>query len=350
MLSIAVSVGMDLESYGVAVIGGLPDIAFALALPSLDGIASLDFLGGAMAIMIVSFGSGIVTARSFGMKSRSDVNANQELIGFGGANIASGLFGGFPVSASDSRTAVNFAIGGKTQLTALVAATALAGTVLFVADALSYLPIATLGAILVSAAIDLIDISELRTLHRIKPTEFYFAIITMLGVVIVGVLQGVFVAIAATLAHLLWTASHPRLALLGRIPGSAGLYKLHRHPEADPIPGLTIVVLQSALVFFNADFVKQRLLKIARATRTTDKWFVLDAAAVNALDSTGLKILEELQAHLAERGVALGLADLNSRSRQVVERAGLRDRIGEHMLFPSAEAAAAAFEAQMAGK
>jgi high affinity sulfate transporter 1 len=345
ILGIALSMAVDLQSHGVAVVGALPQNAFSASLPSLGAAANLDFLGGAFAIMLVSFGSGIVTARSFGMKARSEVDANKELFGFGAANIASGLFGGFPISASDSRTAVNFAIGGRTQLTSLIAATTVAGTVLFIADVLSYLPAATLGAILVSAAIDLIDLKELRTLRRMTPSEFWFAIITMLGVVTVGVLQGVFIAIATTLAHLIWTTSHPRLALLGRIPGSAGLYKLHRYPEAKPIPGLTIVMLQSALVFFNAEFAKRRLLKIASATRAADKWFILDATAINVLDSTGLRTLEEVQRYLAERGVAFGLADLNNRSRQAIDRAGLRDRMGKDMIFPSAEAALAAFEA-----
>lgn len=345
ILGIALSMAVDLQSHGVAVVGALPQIAFSASLPSLGAVTNLDFLGGAFAIMLVSFGSGIVTARSFGMKARSEVDANKELFGFGAANIASGLFGGFPISASDSRTAVNFAIGGRTQLTSLIAATTVAGTVLFIADVLSYLPAATLGAILVSAAIDLIDLQELRTLRRMTPSEFWFAIITMLGVVTVGVLQGVFIAIATTLAHLIWTTSHPRLALLGRIPGSAGLYKLHRYPEAKPIPGLTIVMLQSALVFFNAEFAKRRLLKIASATRAADKWFILDATAINVLDSTGLRTLEEVQRYLAERGVAFGLADLNNRSRQAIDRAGLRDRMGKDMIFPSAEAALAAFEA-----
>jgi len=162
---------------------------------------------------------------------------------------------------------------------------------------------------------------------------------------VVGVLQGVFIAIAATLAHLIWAASRPRMALLGRIAGQPGLYKLHRYPEAEPIPGLTLAVLQSGLVFFNADFVKRRLLKIAHATRSTDKWFVLDAAALNVLDSTGVDALEEVRAHLAERGVQFGIADLNTRSRRIIESAGLRARLADGMLFASAEAAADAYDA-----
>jgi high affinity sulfate transporter 1 len=345
VVGIAVSAAIDLRAGGVAVVGALPDIAFSLHLPPLEQLVNLDLVAGALAIMVVGFGSGIVSARSFAMKAHRDVNADKELFGFGAANIASGLFGGFPVTASDSRTAVNYVVGGKTQLTALVAAGALAIAVLAIGNVFAYLPTAILGAILVSAAIDLIDLGELRLLYRISRAEFAFAILTLLGVLVVGVLQGVFIAIAATLAHLIWATSHPRLALLGRIPGSPGLYKLHRFPDAEPIPGLTLVVLQSALVFFNADYAKRRLLKIANATRATDKWFVLDAAAVNVLDSTGVDALEEVRAHLAARGVAFGLADLNYRARQVIERAGLRDRLEKQMLFTSAEAAADAYEA-----
>ncbi|HEX7565162.1 MAG TPA: SulP family inorganic anion transporter [Bradyrhizobium sp.] len=341
--AIALSYALELASNGVTVIGNLPPITFILTVPTLDAIASLDLLEGAIAIMIVGFGSGIVTARSFATKSGNDVDAGKELIGFGTANVASGLFGGFPVTATNSHTAVNYAIGGKTQLVGLIAAATLAGAVLYIGNVLAYLPIAVLGAVLVSAAIDLIDLPELRTIHRISRPEFGFAIATLLGVVVLGVLQGVFLAIAATLAHLLWLASRPRMAHLGQIEGKPGLYKLHRHPEARAIPGLTIVVLQDALIFFNADYVKRRVIEIADALDENSRWFVLDAEAINLLDSTGVAKLEELQILLRERGVTFGLADLNSRSLLMVEQAGLADRMGRHMIFVNSEAAVAAF-------
>jgi SulP family sulfate permease len=341
-----ISYAANLESRGVAVIGPLPSVAFQMHWPPLSEVLDVDLVGGALAMMLVAFGSGAVTARSFAMKAGSNMDADRELFGFGAANIFSGLFGGFPVTASDSRTAVNFAVGGRSQLVGLIAAATLAIIVLYIAGALAYLPTATLGAILVSAAIDLIDLRELRTLLRISRLEFCFALITMIGVAVVGVLQGVFIAIAATFVHLLWSSSHPRLALLGRIPGSAGLYKLHRYPEAEPIPGMTVVVLQSALVFFNTDFAKQRLLTIARAARKNCRWFILDAAAMNALDSTGIAALEEVRAILAENGIKFGLADLNSRARRLIDHAGMTDRVGADMIFTSAEAAVAAFEAQ----
>jgi SulP family sulfate permease len=341
--AIALSAALELASHGISVVGKLPPITFALTVPTLDAVANLDLLEGAVAIMIVGFGSGIVTARSFAAKGRNEVDARNELIGFGTANVASGLFGGFPVTASDSRTAVNYAIGGKTQLVGLIAAAALAGTILYIGNVLAYLPIAVLGAVLVSAAIDLIDLPELRTLYRISRPEFAFAIATLLGVVVLGVLPGVFLAIAATLAHLLWLASRPRIAHLGQIEGKPGLYKLHRHPEARAIPGLTIVVLQAALIFFNADYVKRRVIEIADALGDEGRWLVLDAEAINLLDSTGVAKLEELQILLRERGVAFGIADLNSRSLLMVEQTGLADRMGRDMIFVSSEAAVAAF-------
>jgi len=344
ILGIIASVALDLEGRGVAVVGALPEIRFALNAPALDRLLDPSLYGGALAIAIVGFGSGIVTARSFAHKAHADLSADRELFGFGAANVTSGLFGGFPVSASDSRTAVNFAIGGQTQLTALIAAATVALSVLFIAHFLSALPNAILGAVLVSAAFDLIDIKELRAIYRISRAEFVFAILTLLGVVIVGVLQGVFIAIAATLATMFWMTSHPRLALLGRIRGKAGLYKLHRYPEANAIPGMTIVVLEAPLIFFNADFVKQKLLKIADAQRPGAAWFILDAAAVNSLDSTGVETLLQLQARLAAQGVAFGVADPNTAVRRVLDRAGLSDVIGPDFVFASTEAAAVAYE------
>lgn len=340
--AIALSAALDLEHRGVAILGALPVLSFGLALPPLPTDHLADLVGGALAIMLVGFGSGIVTARSFAMKARTDIDANRELLGFGGANIASGCFGGFPVSAADSRTAVNFSVGGRTQLTAVIAAGSLAGAVLLLSGHLALLPTATLGAILVSAAIDLVDFRELRAIKRISPVEFAFSIITMLGVIIIGVLQGVFIAIAVTLAQLLWTASRPRVALLGRLPGAGNLVKLHRYPAASPVPGITIVMIQSAVVFFNADYLKRRLLKIARAGGGRIHGFLIEASAINMLDSTAIAMLEELRSELATLGITLYLSELNSRARKALLRSNFAAHQGDAALFATTEAALAA--------
>lgn len=344
--SMAASFALNLKAYGTVMVGA---ISASLPPPALNwptGVAADDLLLAAMAILLVSFGSGIITARSFGAKYHYDVDGNRELVGFGAANIASGLFSGFPVTSSDSRTAVNTAVGAKTQVAGLVSAAALAATVAYVGEALAFLPVAALGAVLASAAVDLVDVKALRMLWRIDRVEFGLAIFTVVGVVALGVLKGVILAVGATLAYLLWVASRPRDALLGQIPGKTGLYKLHQRPEARTVPGLTLFLVQSGLVFFNTDYVKGRILEILDGASSRPRWLVLDASAVNHLDSTAVEALEDLRAVLARRGIAFGIAGLHHRPEEIVERSGLARDIGRGMIFSTSEDAVAAFRAR----
>ena len=348
VLGTLLSVVLDFGGLGVTLVGAIPQ---GLPSPSLaiPGYLALDnFALAALGILIVSFSSGIVTARSFGLKYRYAVDANLELVGFGAANVASSLIGGFPVTGSDSRTAVNCAVGGKTQLAGLVAAAALTAAVLFFGSVLAYLPVAALSAILISAALDLIDTRGFVTLWRLSRIEFMFAIIGILSVLSLGVLRGVIIAVLTTLAHLIWIASRPRDAILGIIPNRDGLYKLHRHPDAAPIPGLTIYLPEGAVVFFNADYVKHRLLKSVARTPTPPLWLVLDASAIGILDTTSVDALEDARATLAAHGIKLAIAGLHARARRLIERSGLAARIGPEMIFHSAEDAADAFQAWQA--
>jgi len=342
-LGLLLSLAFDFRDMGIRLVGAIPQALPAFTLPMPQGLALEDFALATLGILLVSFSSGIVTARSFGLKNHEAVDANRELIGFGAANIASGLFGGFPVTSSDSRTAVNYAIGGKTQLAGLVAAAALTAAVVFFGDGLAYLPIAALSAVLISAALDLIDVKGFRLLWQLSRIEFLFALIGMMSVLGLGVLRGVIVAVLATLSHLLWVASQPRDALLGSIPGRDGLYKLHRHPDAAAIPGLTIYLPEGSLVFFNAEYVKHRLLKSVTRTLVPPRWLVLDASAIGYLDTTAVDALEDARASLAARGIRLAIAGIHGRARQLIERSGLAARLGPEMIFHSAEDAADAF-------
>jgi sulfate permease, SulP family len=311
-----------------------------------EGVAIDDLFLAAFGILLVSFGSGIITARSFGAKNHYEVDGDRELIGFGAANIASGLFGGFPVTSSDSRTAVNDAVGGKTQVAGLVSAAALAGMVLFVGGTFAYLPVAALGAVLASAAVDLIDVHAFSKLWRLSRFEFLLAIATALGVVTFGVLNGVLLAVAATLAHLLWLFAQPRDALLGCLAGRDGLVKLHHHPDARPVKGLTIYLVQASLVFFNADHIKHRIFEIVDSLPEAPEWFILDASAINHLDTSAVEALDDVWTGLAKRGIKFGVADLHRLPRDMIQRSGLGDRIGRDMYFHTAEAALAAFQAR----
>lgn len=347
---ILVAYAFDLQSRGVQLVGAFPRALPTFALPSPGAISIEDFARGTVAILLVSFGSGIITARSFAAKNRYEVDANRELIGFGAANIASGLFSGFPVSSSDSRTAVNDAMGGRTQLTGLVAAAGLLGAVLFLGELLAYLPAAALGAVIASAAVELIDLKGILSLWRLSRVELSIAVIALLGVISLGVLAGVMVAVGATLAHLLWLASNPRDAQFGRIPGQEGLYKLHHHADAHPIPGLVVYMPQGALVFLNIDFLKRRLLKSARRLQGAGTWLILDGSAMSHIDTTAVAALEDIRVELEARGIRFGFADLHSRPREMIRRSGLAEKIGPDMFFRSAELAAKAFAAQQAPK
>ncbi|MBL8584921.1 MAG: SulP family inorganic anion transporter, partial [Rhizobiaceae bacterium] len=287
---------LDLRARGIAVVGEVPAGLPALSLPSLAGLPLSELLFGSTAIFLVSFGSGIVTARSFGARGGYIVEPNRELVGFGAANAAAGLTGGFPVSASDSRTAVNAIVGGRTQLAGIVAALVLVAILLFFSKPLSILPIPALGAILAAAAIKLIDIGALRDIWRVSRTEFVFAVVALAGPVGLGVLNGVMIAIAATLLYVIQRMMFPRDAALGRIPGHDGFYKLHRSPDARPVPGLELHLVQGSVLFFNADYLEARMRQVIEEMPAGTKWFVLDASAMVQVDTTGAEFFRAMHA------------------------------------------------------
>jgi len=345
-LAIVLSTTLNLSGMGVALVGAIPTGLPALAVPNLQGMPWDEVALSALGISLVSFSSGIVTARSFAARNRYRIDANRELIGFGAANVAAGLFSGFPVTGADSRTAVNEALGGKTQIAGLVAAVALALSLLFLTRLLAYLPLAALGAVLASAAVDLFDYAALRQIHRVNRIEFFFALIAILGVVVFGVLHGVIVATFATLIWMVGAAARPRDALLGRIPGRDGFYKLHRHPQAEPIPGMVIYLFQGPVVFFNCDYLRNRIGWIANRVPEDTRHFVLDAGASNLIDGTGAVALGDIATDLADRGMSFSIVGLHRRPRTLLERAGFLDQIGHDHVFDQLEHAVRALAPQ----
>jgi len=333
----------NLESFGISLVGQIPADLPNLTLLLPEGINLDDLALEAFGILVVSFGSGIVTARSFGAKNRYRVDANRELIGFGAANIASGLFGGFPVSGADSRTAINDAVGGRTQVAGLVAAAVLTLVLVALTDVMKYLPVAALGAVIASAALDLFDARELRRLWQTSHIEFLFALIAMLGVISLGVLKGVLIAIVAAGVYLLARVSRPSDALLGCIPGRDGFYKLHREPRAKPVPGLAVYLVQSSLVFFNIDYVRDRIRWIVDRLPQSTRWFIIDAEAVTTIDSTAAAVLDEIREELLRSNLRLGVANLHAQPRALLARSGFLASIGREMSFTRLEDAALAF-------
>jgi MFS superfamily sulfate permease-like transporter len=210
-------------------------------------------------------------------------------------------------------------------------------TLLYLNSALKLLPIPALGAILAAAAISLIDPASLREIWRISRMEFVFALIGMWGPISLGALNGVVIAVAATLLYVLLKEMRPRDAMLGRIPGQSGFYKLHRSKLARPVPGLAVCLIQGSLLFFNVDYIKSRLMTIAEGLPADTHVFVLDASAIAQVDSTAAGMLEEVRKVFAERGMSLGIAELHFEPMEILERSGLLQQIGKSMIFEDLE-------------
>jgi high affinity sulfate transporter 1 len=347
--ALVLSATFDFAGKGIAVVGTLPTGLPQLALPNPLAMPMTELMSGALAVFLVSFGAGIISAKSFAARVGEQTDPNRELDGFAAANVAAGLIGAFPVTASDSRTAINISVGGRSQVAGVAAALTLLVALVWFGKALSLLPLSALAVILVGAAISLIDLPALRAMWRLSHIEFAFAMIAMLGPIGFGVLNGVVLAIGATLAHLVWKMMYPKDALLGLIPGQEGFYKLHRAPAARAVPGLGLCLLQGSILFFNADNVCERLREIAAELPEGTRWFVLDASAITQIDITAMTALGELAEELQASGLKFGLAELHAEVRDLLDRGGVLDRIGRDMIFDDLSDTLRAFRAQENG-
>jgi high affinity sulfate transporter 1 len=297
-----------LDQSDVAVLGSVPAGLPSLHIPAFDPGAFTALLDDAAGIALVSFTSGVLTAKSFARRNRYEIDANQELIAFGACNIASGLAQGFPVTGADSRTAVNNAMGGKTQLVGIVAAGSMLLILFFLTEPLGYVPTAALAAVIMVSAVGLFDYKELRSLYEISRRELLLSVGTTLGVLILGVLPGVLLAVALSLFWLLTVVSRPHDAVLGQAKGIKGFHNIEDFPEATTIPGLILYRFDANLVFFNADYFRDRVRAIIAAAETPVEWVVVDASSINVIDITALQKVDELREELSAQGVVFATA------------------------------------------
>jgi high affinity sulfate transporter 1 len=324
---------------GVRLVGAVPSGLPKLAIPGIGYSAAQNIFMDAVGLVIVSFTSGMLTARSFATRNRYSIDADREMRAIGLANIASGLTGGFAISGADSRTAVNDASGGKTRLVSVVAALATAAVVLFLSEPLSQLPQAALAGVLIFSAWGLLDITGLRRLRKIDRFEYFLSLLTMLGVLSIGVLPGVVFAIVLALIQVLAKIYRPAETILGVLPDMPGYNDVKRSDQATQIPGVIICRFEAPLLFFNAERFKNRLLLLVDKATSRPRWFVLSAEAITQLDTTGAAALDELYAELKSRDVQLVLA----RPKLYMHRYGaplkLGEKIGPENIFLTIEAA-----------
>jgi len=341
---------LGLTDRGVAVLGAVPSGLPPFRLPGLGLGEFGQLVRDAAGLTLISFTSGVLTSKSFARRAGYDIDPNQELIGFGAANLASGLAQGFPVTGADSRTAVNNATGGRTQLVGVVAGLAMLAFLLFFTQPLALLPKAALAAIIVVSVFGFFDRGALHSLWIASGRELLFSLATTAGVLIYGVLPGVFLAVGLSLLWLLSISSRPRDEVLGRAPGMEGFHDVTDYPNAREVPGLLLYRFDANLVFFNCDRFKERVHQKIRESTTPVEWVVIDTSSINAIDYTALQKLIELQQELAARGIGLAFAGAKGGLERFFRPAWtetLRRESGVRT-FPSLDLAVRAFEQRAA--
>ena len=332
-----------LDRHGIAIVGAVPAGLPPLRLPTFpeDDIPSV--LGSAAGLALVLFSSGMLSARSFASRGGYEVDADREFAAFGAANLASAISQGFAVTGADSRTAVALAAGGRTQVTGLVAAATIAVVLLFLTGPLRYVPIAALGALLVFVSISLFDTRTLHEIWSIDRMEVGLAAITTLGVVALGAINGILVAVGLALIRFVKLTARPRDEVLGTVEGLPGLHSIERHPGATTFPGLVLYRFDGPLTFFNSDYFKSRALAVADAAGPELRWFVIDAIPISQIDTTGLYALRDLRERLEARGTSLILAGRKTEFLVWFREAGLYRPEHEKWILPTLRQALKAY-------
>ncbi|BHH84759.1 SulP family inorganic anion transporter [Desulforhopalus sp. 52FAK] len=317
---------LHLQDLGVAVLGQVPGGLPQFHLPSLEVLSSPSLLRDAAGVVLMSFTSGMLTVKSFARRNHYDVDANQELIAFGACNIASGIGQGFPVTGTGSRTAVNDAMGGKSQLVGIVAAAVMFLVLLFFTAPLAFVPVTVLAAVIIVASSGLLDFAALRDLSAISRRELALCLSTTIGVLVFGMLPGILLAIILSLMWLLSVASHPTEEVLGKIPDQEGFHSVTIHPNTETIPGLLLYRFDSSLVFFNVDAFRDGLLKQVSLNQSKVEWVVVDASNFNVIDATAVSKIDELREEFQATGIQMIFAGLRHDLSRFFKSAWTRKR------------------------
>jgi high affinity sulfate transporter 1 len=342
ILSILAANVFDLAKHGVSLVGTLPRGFPPFTIPHVK-LSDMGLLvGGAFGIAVVSLADTISTASSFAARSGDEVDGSREMMGIGAANIAAGLFQGFPVSTSGSRTAVAEQAGAQTQVTGLVGALSITLILLLVPGLLRNLPNPTLAAVVIAAALSLADVPGTVRLFRQRPVEFWLSIAAFLGVALLGVLPGIATAIALSIGNVFRQLWWPHQASLGRVPGLAGYHDVGSYPEAELLPGCAIFRFDAPLFFANSRSFRERIRALARS-EPPPAWIIVAAEPITDVDTTAADMLEDLDEALNEQGISLVFAEMKDPVREKIDRYKLTRTINPAHFFPTLEEAIAAF-------
>jgi SulP family sulfate permease len=334
--AIVAVVGAD--QLGIAVVGRIPTGLPALSMP-IPSLADFDLLlPVALMTALLSFSDTMITARAFAARNGYRIDANQELIAIGAANFASGVSQGLPISASDSRTAVVEASGGRTQMACVIAAAVVAGVMLWLAGLLYYLPSAVLGGVLIASAWTLCEFGEFGRLWRFRGISLAAALVTLVSVVVLGVMEGILVGVVFSLLLLLRALAFPPDALLGRTP-DGGWHDMAHRSDAEAQPGLVVYRFSAPLFFANCNVFRERVEALVEKAPDV-RAVVVDGRAIHDIEMTAIDMLVELERELGERGIRLLFGNLQTRVEKDIERGLPPLPEGDRIAFPTVAAAA----------
>ncbi|ACK73875.1 sulfate transporter (plasmid) [Gloeothece citriformis PCC 7424] len=345
LLATATVATFKLDRYGVALVGPIPAGLPHLALPIIPLEQFLPLIASAIGIAIVGYSDNVLTARAFASRNHYQVDANQELLALGIANLGNGLMQGFPISSSGSRTTIGDSLGSKSQVFSLVALIVVIFVLLFLRPVLALFPKPALGAIVIYAATKLIEIPEFIRLKKFRRTELALALSTTVGVLLTDILVGVAIAVSLSILDLLARISHPHDAVLGEVRGMPGLHDIADWSETKTIPGLVIYRYDAPLCFANVEDFKRRAMDAIEAEWVPVEWFVLNTEAIVELDLTAVDALREFYNELKVRNITLAMARVKQDLYVQLEGSGLLTLMGsDHVYFTLHTAIAAFFE------
>jgi sulfate permease, SulP family len=330
---------LGLHERGVAIVGQVPSGLPAPALPVWDPGAMRALVPAAFIIALVAFMEAISVAKAFARRNRYEIDANQELIGLGAANVGAALFRAYPVTGGFSRTAVNAQAGARTQMAAIITAAIVALTLLLFTPLFHYLPKAVLAAIIMTAVLGLIDVAEVRRLYRVSRPDLGLLLITFTATLTLGIQMGIAVGIAASLAWFVFQANRPHVAVLGRLPGTTVYRNVKRFPEAETFAGTLILRVDAPVFFGNVAFLKQTLSRLEHDRAEPLRTIIIDAAGMGNMDASAIDVLHEIVDEHQSRGQTLFFAGVTGPVRDLMERSGFRDHLGADHFFRTVEEA-----------
>ena len=334
--------GLD-DSAGLKVLGPLPQGLPSFAVPRIDYADLGQVVIGGCAVAMVAFADTTVLSRTFAARTRTHVDPNQEMIGLGAANLAAGLFQGFPVSSSSSRTPVAEAAGARTQLTGVIGAVAVALLLLAAPNLLENLPTSALAAVVIASAIGLFEFKDLGRIFRIQQWEFWLSVVCLVGVAVFGVIPGIGIAIVLAVIEFLWDGWRPHFAVLGKVDGLRGYHDIKRYAEARLVPGLVLFRWDAPLFFANAELFHQRVLEVVAQSPTPVRRVVVAAEPVTSIDVTSADVLVELEEALRASGIELRFAEMKDPVKDKLKRFELFERFGAASFHPTLAAAIDAY-------